>query len=132
MPKGASDWNIYVKENYHKVAHLPNKERLKALSEMRKGAKGSEKGKKKSSRKSVKGGDVVDDVYGKVKGVTSKVKEGVDIAQKYASLADAAPDVARGLVRRGQRVYEGLKKGAEAIEDQAKEAGAEMLADILL
>jgi hypothetical protein len=32
-----SSWNQYVKENYHLVAHLPNKERFKALSEMRSG-----------------------------------------------------------------------------------------------
>jgi len=30
-----SAWNKYVKDNYHLVAHLPNKQRLKALSEMR-------------------------------------------------------------------------------------------------
>jgi hypothetical protein len=30
-----TEWNMYVKENYHRVSHLPNKERLKALSDMR-------------------------------------------------------------------------------------------------
>lgn len=36
-----SAWTDFVKTHYHKVAHLPNKERFKALSAMRKsGAKG--------------------------------------------------------------------------------------------
>ena len=30
-------WKNYVKDNYHKVAHLPQNQRLKALSDMRKG-----------------------------------------------------------------------------------------------
>jgi hypothetical protein len=51
-----SAWNNFVKENYHKVAHLPNKERLKALSEMR---KGGVKHAAKHASKKVKGGAVM-------------------------------------------------------------------------
>lgn len=40
-----SEWNKYVKDNYHKVAHMPNAQRLKALSQMRKGGV-APKGKK--------------------------------------------------------------------------------------
>ena len=34
-----SDWTQYVKQHYAEVAHLPVRERFKALSEMRKGGK---------------------------------------------------------------------------------------------
>jgi len=37
----ASEWIMFVKENYEKVKHLPNKDRLKKLAEMYKAKKGT-------------------------------------------------------------------------------------------
>lgn len=42
-----SQWTEYVKAHYAEVAHLPVKERFKALSEMRKGGKAPKKAKGK-------------------------------------------------------------------------------------
>jgi hypothetical protein len=111
-----SAWTEYVKENYHLVKHLPNKERLKALSQMYKGGSvphgGELKGKKKGGKrgkKAVKGGDILDDVYNKVKkfsggakGIADTIDSGVDSAYKGArtletGVKNVANRVSRGL-----------------------------------
>ena len=51
-----SQWTDFVKTHYSKVAHLPNKERLKALSAMYKGKAPAARGKGRS----VKGGNILD------------------------------------------------------------------------
>jgi len=69
-----SAWTTYVKLNYHKVSHLPNKERLKALSEMRKkenghaGAATPKRTKPKRAARA-KGGDLMMDFAKKTKDV---------------------------------------------------------------
>ena len=50
-----TQWTDFVKSHYGKVKHLPNKERLKALSAMYKGKPHSKKGVK-----GVKGGNILD------------------------------------------------------------------------
>jgi hypothetical protein len=45
-----TEWNMYVKENYHRVSHLPNKERLKALSDMRKNTNSTPRPAKQAPR----------------------------------------------------------------------------------
>ena len=120
--------DLFVKENYHLVAHLPNKERFKALSQLRSGKESvptpiAEPGRRGRKRK-VKGGDI-DEVLGKVKGVTSKIAE-------YANMANAAPDVALNLVRAGRQVVDKAKGMLSNLEDRAGQAGAEMFAHAFL
>jgi hypothetical protein len=100
-----SEWNKFVKDNYHLVAHLPNKQRLKALSEMR-NVGVVPKRKKKDS---VKGGDILDNVYNKVKkfsggakSIADTIDSGVDRAYKGArsletGISDVANRISRGI-----------------------------------
>lgn len=54
-----SAWTDYVKAHYQKVAHLPIKERFKALSEMRKGGAEPKPKAGKKGKKDVKAGMLV-------------------------------------------------------------------------
>jgi hypothetical protein len=146
-----SAWNQYVKENYHLVAHLPNKERLKALSEMRSGTRGgamhsAPKPKKKTGarRKKVKGGEVeggdfIQDAYDTVKKYTSKgaklagsAQSIVNKAKTLADMADRGTDVALSGARAVQRGIDATKSVVGNMMNEAKLAAGDALADMIL
>jgi hypothetical protein len=130
-----SAWTEYVKQNYHLVKHLPNKERLKALSQMYKGGSVPhgggmmEKPKKggKRGKRVVKGGDFIQDAYDTVKGYTSKgakiagsAKRIADKASQLANLADTGTDVALKGARAVQRGIDSAKETVGRMIDEAK------------